>query len=133
MTENEIAKIVVDLSVKLHVRFGPGLHERVYAVVLTHELRKHGLHVEREVSVPIRYENIVFEEGFKADIIVEEKLILELKVVEDLAPVHRRQLLTYLRLLDLKLGLRLNFGENYMKDGIVRIVNGLDEERISDT
>lgn len=129
MSENELSAIVVDIAVKLHAKFGPGLHERVYSVVMAHELRKRGLRVEREVPVPIRYENLIFEEGFVADIIIEEKLILELKVVECLTAIHRRQLLTYLRLRDVKLGLLLNFGECYMKDGIVRIVNGLEDER----
>jgi GxxExxY protein len=127
MTENEIAKEVVVAAVKIHQTLGPGLLESVYEVVLTRELEMRGLRVERQVPVAIEYEEIRFDEGFRADIIVEGLVILELKSVENMTAVHRKQLQTYLRLTGLKLGLLLNFGAALMKDGIVRAVNGLEE------
>jgi GxxExxY protein len=127
MTENELAKIVVDAAYHVHVKLGPGLLETVYRVVLAYELRKRGLSVEVEVPVPIRYENVCFEEGFRADLIVEKKLVIETKSAESVHPVHKKQLLTYLRLTGHKLGLLINFGEVYVKDGISRVVNGLEE------
>jgi len=128
MTENEIGKIVVDTAVSVHRDLGPGLLETVYEVVLAHLLRQRGLAVERQVSVPIEYCGIRFDEGFRADIIVEKKVILELKSVQTLSNAHKKQLLTYLRLTGLKLGYLLNFGEALMKDGITRTVNKLDED-----
>ena len=98
MTENEIAKIVVDAAFHVHTKLGPGLLESVYEVVLAAQLRKLGLQVARQVPVPIQFEELTFDEGFRADIIVEDKVILELKSVEQTAPVHRKQVLTYLRL-----------------------------------
>jgi len=127
MTENEIAKLVVDAAYQVHVRLGPGLLEHVYEVVLVHEFRKRGLRVERQQPVPIEYESIRFDEGFRADVIVEDKVILELKSVETVARVHKKQLLTYLRLADKRLGLLINFGAALIKDGITRVVNGLIE------
>ena len=127
MTENEIAKLVVDAAYKVHTGLGPGLYEIVYEVTLAHELKKRGLAVERQVPIPIEYDSIKFDEGFKADVIVEDKVILELKSVEQLTKAHKKQLLTYLRLADKRLGLLINFGEALIKDGIVRIVNGLVE------
>jgi GxxExxY protein len=127
MTENEIAKHVVDAAYKIHTTLGTGLLETVYEVVLAHELRKRGLAVERQVPVPIIYEGIKFEEGFRADLIVNGKVIVELKSVESVAPVHKKQLLTHLRLTDCRLGLLVNFGEELIKDGISRVVNGLVE------
>ncbi len=99
----------------------------MYEVVLTHELKKHDLNVKRQVSVPIEYDGIRFGEGFRADIIIDSKVILELKSVESTTKAHKKQVLTYLRLTGCKMGYLLNFGENLMKDGITRIVNGLDE------
>jgi GxxExxY protein len=128
MTENEIATQVVDAAFKVHTKLGPGLLESVYETVLAYEIGKRGLKCVRQTPVLIEYESIVFEEGFRADLIVEDKLIVELKSVEALARVHKKQLLTYLRLTDKKLGLLINFGEEYIKDGIVRIVNGLQEQ-----
>ena len=128
MTENEIAKIVVDAAFHVHTKLGPGLLESVYEVVLASQLRKRGLQVERQVPVPIQFEELTFDEGFRADIIVEGKVILELKSVEQTAPVHRKQVLTYLRLADKRLGLLLNFGAALLKDGVTRLVNGLEEE-----
>ena len=128
MTENAIATIVVDAVYKVHTTLGPGLLETVYEVVLAHELKQRGLHVERQVAIPIRYESITFDEGFRADLIVEDKLIVELKAIAELAKVHKKQLLTYLKLTDKRLGLLINFGEEFIKDGIKRVVNGLVEE-----
>ena len=125
MTENEIAKIIVDTAYKVHNELGPGLLESVYEIVLAHELSKRGLKVERQVPIPIEYEGLRFQEGFRADMIVDKKIIIELKSVETIQRVHRKQLLTYLRLADKKLGLLINFGTDLFKNGISRIVNGL--------
>jgi GxxExxY protein len=125
MTENEIAKIVVDACYHVHIRLGPGLLESVYLRILEYELVKRGLRVRREVPVSFRYDEVEFDEGFRADLIVEDIVILELKSVEATAPVHKKQLLTYLKLTGLKLGLLVNFGAPLIKDGITRLVNGL--------
>jgi GxxExxY protein len=127
MTENEIAKVIVDCAYKVHTTLGPGLLESVYESVLAFELDKHSLKVERQKPVPVVYENIRLEEGFRADLLVSDKVIVELKSVEEVAPVHKKQLLTYLRLADKRLGLLINFGVARIKDGITRIVNGLPE------
>ena len=127
MEENEIGKIAVDAAVQIHRELGPGLLESVYEVVLAKELENRGLSVQRQVPVPIVYRGIRFDEGFRADIIVEGKIILELKSVEQIAKVHAKQVLTYLRLTSLRLGFLLNFGAALMKDGIERVVNGLPE------
>jgi len=119
--------VVVDAAFQVHTRLGPGLLESVYEVVLAYELKKRGLQVERQVPVPIVYDELRFDEGFRADLIIEGKLVLELKSVETVAPVHKKQLLTYLRLMDKRLGLLINFGEELIKDGINRVVNGLRE------
>ena len=113
MTENEIAKIVVDAVYCIHKHFGPGLHETVYEVCLLHELKKRGLHAERQVAVKIEYDSIVFEEAFRADLIVENKVVLELKGVEDIHPIHKKQLLTYLRLTKMRLGLVIGFDSEF--------------------
>ncbi len=126
MTENEVAKIVVDAAIAVHRALGPGLLESVYEAVLAAELRDRGLRVERQPAVPIEYRGIRFDEGFRADLIVEGKVLLELKSVERTTHTHKKQLLTYLRLSGHKLGFLLNFGEGLIKDGIVRIVNGLE-------
>jgi GxxExxY protein len=125
MTENEIAKIIVDSAYHVHRKLGPGLLESVYEVILVHELKKRGLKVERQVSVAIVFEGIKFDEGFRADIIVEDKVIVELKSIEKVMPVHKKQLLTYLRLDDKRLGLLINFGSELIRNGISRVVNGL--------
>ena len=127
MTENDIAKIVVDASYHIHVRLGPGLLESVYVRILEYELTKRGLRVRREVPIPFRYYDIEFDEGFRADLIVEDKVLLELKSVENTAPVHKKQVLTYLKLTEVKLGLLINFGAPLIKDGIFRLANGLAE------
>ena len=127
MTENEIGKIVVDCAVKLHMELGPGLLESVYEVLLAHRLEKLGMKVERQVHIPIEFDGIRFDEGFRADLIVEDKVLLELKSVERTMKSHQKQVLTYLKLTGLKLGYLLNFGESLMKDGISRILNGTVE------
>ena len=127
MTENEIAKIVVDTSFHIHTKLGPGLLESVYETVLAASLQKRGLKVERQVAIPIRFEEMIFDEGFRADLIVEDKVIVELKSVEQTAPVHRKQVITYIKLADKRLGLLINFGSALIKDGITRLVNGLAE------
>jgi GxxExxY protein len=125
MTENEIAKVVVDAAYHIHKRLGPGLLESVYEIVLAHVLKNRGLRVKRQVPVPIVFDEIKFDEGFRADLIVEEKVIVELKSVEKVSCVHKKQLLTYLRLADKRLGLLINFGAELIRDGISRVVNGL--------
>ena len=124
MTENQIGRIVVDCAVFIHRELGAGLLESVYEAVLARELEKRGLSVARQVVVPIAFAGETYEAGFRADLIVERKVILELKSVEKLTPAHKKQALTYLRLMDLKLGFLLNFGEALMKSGITRIING---------
>jgi len=127
MTENEIGTIVIDAAVTVHRELGPGLLESVYEVVLAHELEDRGLEAVRQVPVAIRYKKINFNEGFRADIIVNDKIILELKSIEKVTAAHKKQLQTYLRLTGHKLGYLLNFGEASMKTGITRCVNGLEE------
>ncbi len=128
MTENGIAKVIVDASFKIHTTLGPGLLESVYEKVLLYEIEKRGLNVNNQRPIPVVYENVKLEIGFRADLIVEEKVIVEIKSVENLLPVHKKQLLTYLRLADKRLGLLINFGSALIKDGIKRIVNGLDDK-----
>jgi GxxExxY protein len=130
MKENEIATVVVDAAYRLHTKLGPGVFEIVYEVTLAHELRKRGHRVERQVPVPIVWDGIKFDEGFRADLIIDECVIIELKSIEALEPVHSKQVLTYLRLMDKRLGLLINFGEELIKTGIKRIVNGLPEENV---
>ncbi len=127
-TENQLSKIILDAAFRVHTNSGPGLLETVYEVVLAHELRKQGLKVQRQVPIRICYDELVFDEGFRADLLVEDKVIVELKSVEQLAPVHCKQVLTQLRLSQRRLGLLINFGEVRLKNGIERIVNGLPEE-----
>jgi len=127
--ENEIGRLVVDTAISLHKELGPGLLETVYEVVLVRELERRGLRAERQVPVAIEYSGFRFDEGFRADIIVEGKVILELKSVERVSNTHKKQLLTYLKLSGTRLGYLLNFGEGLMKDGITRIVNNLDEHQ----
>lgn len=127
MTENEIAKIVVDASIHVHRALGPGLFESVYESIFAHELQKRGLKVRRQVPISVPYDGLDFDEGFRADIILNEKVILELKSVECLSASHKKQIQTYLKLSGLKLGLLLNCNSALMRDGIVRAVNGLEE------
>ena len=128
MDENQIGKIVVDAAIAIHKELGPGLLETVYEVVLTDELKKRGLMVERQMPIHIECRGITFDEGFRADIVIENKVICELKSVESINNAHKKQLLTYLKLSGMKLGYLLNFGEALMKDGITRTVNRLDEK-----
>lgn len=125
MTENELAKIIVGLCLKIHKILGPGLLESVYEEVLCYELAKLELKFNRQQGIVVIYEDIKMDLGFRADIIIEDKLIVELKSVESIAPVHPKILLTYLRLTDKKLGLLINFNVELIKDGIKRIVNNL--------
>ena len=125
MHENELAAKVMDASFLIHRELGPGLLESVYEAVLAKLLAEKGLFIERQVAVPVMFQGLTFDEGFRADLIVENKLIIELKSVERLQPVHSKQLLTYLRLTDCKLGLLINFGDNLLKDGIKRVANGM--------
>lgn len=125
MTENDIAEIIVDACFKIHTTLGPGLLESVYESVLAYELQKRGLSVVRQLALPVVYDGIVLDEGFRIDLIVEDLVIVELKSVEIVVPVHKKQLNTYLRLSGKKLGLLVNFGANLIKDGITRIANGM--------
>jgi len=124
MNENEIGKEIINCAVNIHKELGPGLLESVYEVVLAHELKEAGMLVNRQVSIPVMYKGIKFTEGFRADIIVENKVLIELKSVELVNRVHKKQVLTYLKLMNYKLGYLLNFGEALMKNGISRIING---------
>ncbi len=125
MHENEISKIVVDVCYKIHTTLGPGIFESVYENILEYELIERGLNITRQQPIPVIWKEIKFDQGFRADIIVENKVIVEIKSIEAIAPVHQKQLLTYLRLTDLKLGLLVNFNEALIKNGIQRIVNNL--------
>ena len=127
MTENEVATQIVDAAYRMHTSLGPGLLESVYEVVLAYELEKRGLGVVRQQAVPIVYEGTRIEVGFRADLIVEDKVIVEIKSVETVAPVHKKQLLTHLRLADKRLGLLINFNVVLIKDGIKRIANGMPD------
>ena len=125
MTENELAKIVVDLCLRIHKILGPGLLESVYEEVLVYELKKLGLNVLRQVGIAVDYDGIKMDLGFRADILLEDKIIIELKSIEAVHPVHKKQLLTYLKLEKKKLGLLVNFNVELIKDGITRIANGV--------
>jgi len=126
--ENEISGAIVDAACHVHKALGPGLLESVYKTVLAYELIRRGHQVERQVPIAIRYENLVFETGFKADLLVDGLVVVELKSVENLAPVHKKQTLTYVRLANKRLGLLLNFGAARMIDGITRVVHGLPDD-----
>jgi GxxExxY protein len=124
MSENEISKLVLDVAFVVHTKLGPDLLESVYEVVLTHELRKRNLDVERQKPMAIIYDSIQFDEAFRSDLVVGRKVFVELKSVEQLTRLHAKQLLTQLRLSGLKLGLLINFGEAHLKNGIKRIISG---------
>ena len=133
MTENEIAKQILDAAFLVHTKLGPGLLESLYEVIIAYELKKRGLTAEHQKAMPIMYDDIRFDEAVRSDIVVNGKVIAELKSVKALLPVHAKQVLTQLRLSGLKLGLLINFGEAHLKNGIKRIINGrLDEERFSE-
>jgi GxxExxY protein len=125
MTENEIAAIIVDCSLVIHKGLGPGLLESVYEEILAYELENRGLSVERQQAVEVEWDGQNLGKGFVADLVINSKVILELKSVQKLEPVHFKQLLTYLKLTNLKLGLLINFNEALIKNGIKRVVNGL--------
>lgn len=125
MSEDELSKIIVDCCFRIHIALGPGLFESVYEEILAYELEQSGLEVSRQKSIPVVWEDLVLDKGFRADLIVEDKVLIELKSVSQLAPVHRKQVHTYLKLTELKLGLLVNFNEYLIKNGIKRIVNGL--------
>lgn len=128
MHENDIGRLILDAAFHVHRTLGPGLLESVYETVLAYELQKRALAVRRQVPIPITYEDLTFDEGSRADLIVADNVIIELKSVAQLSPAHRKQIQTYLRLSGLKLGYLINFGEALLRDGIVRVVNGLEEE-----
>ena len=125
VTENELAKIVVNVGMHVHKTLGPGLLESVYQRVMAYELRKSGVTVEEEVALPVVWDDIQMDIGFRVDLFVNRKLIVELKSIQEIHPVHKKVLLTYLRLADCRLGLLLNFGAELMKSGISRVANGL--------
>lgn len=127
MTENEVAKQIVDASYKIHTTIGPGLLESAYEVILSHELSKRGLKVARQQAIPVFYDGVKLDVGYIADLIVEDKVIVELKSVERVQPVHKKQLTTYLKLADKRLGLLINFNAFLIKTGITRVVNNLEE------
>jgi GxxExxY protein len=127
MRENEIAAVVVDVAYQIHTKLGPGLLESVYQAVMAYELRERGLKIETEVPIPIHWGDIRLEVGFRVDILVERSVIVELKSVQEVAPVHKKQLLTYLKLTDCHLGLLINFNADRVKDGITRIAYQLPE------
>jgi len=125
MTENEISKLVVDLCFKIHKQYGPGLFESVYEEIFCYEWRKNRIPFTRQQGIPLVHEEIKMEAGFRADFIIDNKVIIELKSIEALAPVHYKQLLTYLKLTNIKLGLLINFNVDLIKDGMHRVVNNL--------
>lgn len=125
MYENEISGIIIDCAFKIHKTLGPGLLESVYQTALAYELRKRGLKVTIEQAIPVIYEDVKLEVGFRADLIVENKIVVEVKSIEAIVPVHAKILLTYLRLTNKKLGLLINFNVNLIKDGIKRVVDNL--------
>ncbi len=129
LLENQVAKKIVEASVHIHTKLGPGLLESVYETILEAELRKRGLFVARQVPVKVEWDGTVIPLGFRIDLMVEDVVVVEVKSVEQVANVHKKQLLTYLKLTDRKLGLLANFGAPLMRDGLTRVVNGLAEKK----
>jgi GxxExxY protein len=127
VTENEIAQIIVDVAYKIHVQYGPGLLESAYQALMVYELRKRGLKVEDEKPIPLVHDSVEMGVGYRADLIVEDKVIVELKSVEEVSRLHKKQLKTYLKLADMRLGLLINFGAVLIKEGISRVANGMPE------
>ncbi len=125
MTENDLSRIIVDSAFKIHKKLGPGLFESVYEATMAHELRNRGCDIACQRGIPVSYEGVRLGLGFRADLIVNRKVIVEIKSVEAIAKVHGKQLLTYLRLTDFRLGLLINFNVCLIKDGIKRVVNHL--------
>jgi GxxExxY protein len=128
MTGNDLTGMLIDAAMHIHRTLGPGLLESVYSAILAYELKKRGLRVASEVPIPVQWDNLTIDVGFRADLIVEDEVIVELKSVEKTAAVHKKQLLTYLRVTNKRVGLLINFGEVLLKDGITRMINGFDEE-----
>lgn len=128
LSENEIGTILIDVAIGVHRLLGPGLLESVYEVILAYELSLRGLVVRRQVPITIHYKGIVFDEAFRADLMVNGKVVVELKSLATINKAHRKQIQTYVNLSGLRLGYLLNFGEGLMKDGIVRAVNGLEDD-----
>jgi GxxExxY protein len=127
MTENAVGREIVDVAYRIHTVLGPGLFESVYEAVLASELKRRGLRLTRQQPIPVVYEGTRFEMGIRADLLAEDKVIVEIKSIAEIAPLHKKQLLTYLWLADKRLGLLVNFNVAKIKDGITRIVNGLEE------
>lgn len=125
MNENEISKMIIKCAIKIHKKLGPGLLESVYEKILAYELRKIGLKVKKQEPIPITYDNLIFDEGFRADLIVNNKVIIELKAIKNFESIHFKILLTYLRLTNLKLGLLINFNNELLTNGIKRVINGI--------
>ena len=123
MDIEELASVVIDCGFHLHKKLGPGLLESVYEAIMADQLARRGLSVRRQAAIPIRYDGVELAEGFRADLLIEGALLVELKSVERLSPLHGKQVLTYLRLLDMPLGLLINFGGETFKEGIKRVVN----------
>jgi GxxExxY protein len=131
MSENEIARKILDAAFAIHTKLGPGLLESVYEVVLAHELKKRGLAVERQKPMPITYDGVRFDQAYRADLLVDSKVIVELKSVEATSALHAKQVLTQPKMSGLKLGLLINFGEAHLKNGIKRLINGQLEDDVS--
>ena len=127
MNENNVAKQIVDVAFNLHKTYGPGLLESVYEAIMAYELRKRGLWVTRQQPIPVVHDDVRMGIGFRADLIVENKVVVEIKSIESISPVHKKQLLTYLRLTDKRLGLLINFNVELIKNGLSRVVNQLPE------
>jgi len=126
MTENELSRIVLDKAFEIHKELGPGLFESVYESIMSYELiNKHGLDVQRQKPIPVIWKGVKLDLGFRSDILIDNKLVVEIKSIESLAPVHCKQVLTHIRLMNIKLGLLINFNEELLKNGIKRIVNNL--------
>jgi len=125
MKENDIASTVVNLAYQIHTELGPGLFESVYEAILFYELTQQGFKVDRQKGIPVHWKEINLDLGFRSDLIVENKVLIEVKSIESIAPVHKKQVLTYIRLTGIKLGLLINFNEALIKEGITRIANGL--------
>jgi GxxExxY protein len=124
MTENDLATVVLDASMFIHKKLGPGLLESIYESILAHELQKKGLLVERQVPLPVIWDGEILADSFRADLIIDRKLLIEIKATEKNNPVYKKQVLTYLKVSELRLGLLINFGSPLLKDGIERVING---------
>lgn len=125
MTENELSSIIIGAAIEVHSELGPGLLESVYETCLYHELKQIGLKVERQVDLPVTYKNIRLDAGFRLDLLIQNKVVIEVKAVKELADIHLAQTMTYLKLSDTKLGLLINFNETRLRHGIKRVVNNL--------